>query len=123
MRKRYAIVLLVLSLAIPATAGSKLKGSATLKDVQPVGETSKKNKKQQYDLFFVATGKEYTCRVPYNKKMDATAFVVGSTIDYQIDGNKGKLKGAGGKHVDCTIVRVAEATAVQPATPPAAPQE
>jgi hypothetical protein len=55
--------------------------------------------------------------------MNATAFVVGSTIDYQIDGNEGKLKGAGGKKTECTIVRVAEATAAQPAPTSAAPQQ
>lgn len=52
--------------------------------------------------------------------LKATDFVVGSDVKYEINGDKGKLKNANGKQVECTIVRVAELPATAP--PPAAPQ-
>jgi hypothetical protein len=41
---------------------------------------------------------------------------VGSDVQYQINGDKGKVKNASGKQVECTIMRVAELpTAASPA--------
>ena len=112
MRKANTIALLILTLAITAAAGSKIEGTTTLKDFQPAG-TPDKDHKQQYDLSFVAAGKQYTCRTSEKKSINATDFVVGADVKYQIDGNKGKLKNTGNKQVECTIVRVADASAPQ----------
>jgi hypothetical protein len=100
-----AILIIVTSSAAAATKDS---GTTTLKDVQPVGTTDKKHKHQRYDLSFVSsTAKEYTCRTGEKTSVKATDLVVGSDVNYQVDGNKGKLKTSAGKQVSCTIVRVA----------------
>ncbi|MGO9678935.1 MAG: hypothetical protein ACLPW4_16955 [Candidatus Sulfotelmatobacter sp.] len=120
MRKGNAIALFIIATAIAATAGSKIEGTTALKDFQPFGTTDKKtHKNQQYDLSFVAAGKQYTCRSVEKESLRATDFVVGADVRYEVNGDKGKLKNATGKQVECTIVRVAEV----PAAPaPAAPQ-
>lgn len=106
MRKLVTLALLVM-LAISAAADSKEKGTTSLKDVQPAGTTDKKQKHQQYDLFFqTPSGKEYTCRTQ-NAKIKATDLVVGSTVGYEVKENKGKVKTDKGKSVDCMVVRVA----------------
>jgi hypothetical protein len=114
MRKRYSVALLMMAIAITAAAGSKIEGTTTLKDFQPTGTTDKTHKHQQYDLSFVASGKQYTCRTNEKESLKATDFVVGSDVKYEIGGSRGKLKSAGGKQVECTIVRVAELPASQP---------
>jgi hypothetical protein len=53
------------------------------------------------------SGKDYTCRTWKKAKSKVTDFVVGSKLAHVVNGNKAKLKSSGGKHVDCTIVRVA----------------
>jgi len=107
--------------AITAAAGSKIEGTTTLKDFQPFGAIDKKtHKHQQYDLSFAAMGKLYTCRSVEKESLKATDFVVGSDVTYQINGDKGKVKSASGKEVECTVMRVAEVPAA--ATPPASPQ-
>ncbi len=105
MRKFNAILLLMLMCAVPAIGGTKLKGTATLKDFQPAGTPDKKQK-QQYDFFFVASGTQYTCRSSEGTKLNATQFPVNSEITYEIDNAKGKVKGPTGKEVKCTVVRV-----------------
>jgi hypothetical protein len=101
---------LTLALTVNVSAGSKDAGKTKLKDLQPAGTTDKNNKNQQYDFTFVSTsGKDYTCRTSEKTKLNATDFVVGSDLSYEVDGNKGKLKSSSGKKVDCSIVRVAEA--------------
>ena len=112
MRKTFALLVIVLSLAILALAADKESGSTTLKDVQPAGTTDKKHKKQQFDLTFSTSKNEYTCRTNENEKVQATDFVVGTTVNYKIDGNKGQVKStSSGKSVKCTLVRVAAITA------------
>ena len=81
--------------------------------MQPAGTTDKHHKHQQYDFTFDAQTHEYTCRSKEGDKINATDFVVGSNIDYQVKGNKGKVKGSTGKEVSCTIVRVADLPAAQ----------
>jgi gentisate 1,2-dioxygenase len=103
-----------MTIAITAAAGSKIEGTTTLKDFQPTGTTDKSHKNQQYDLSFVATGKEYTCRTNEKKSLKATDFVVGSDMKYEINGNKGKVKSSTGKQLECTIVRVAAVPLSQP---------
>jgi hypothetical protein len=114
MRKCNAILLLLLIGATYANA-AKLKGSTTLKDLQPAG-TKDRDKKghqkhQQFDFTFVAAPNQYLCRTDDNTKLNATDFVVGSEIAYEIDKDKVKLKStSSGKETKCTVVRV-EATA------------
>jgi hypothetical protein len=119
MRKSYTIALLVITFAVTAAAGSKIEGTTTLKDFQPAGTTDKKtHKHQQYDLSFAAEGKQYTCRTNEKESLKATDFVVGSGVQFEISGTKGKVKSASGKKAECTVVRVAELPApAQPAAP------
>lgn len=111
-RAASATLALVILAAIPASA-DKLKGNTTLKDSQPTGVKDKEHKHQVYDLFFDAGGKSYTCRTNSDKSMNATEFVVGTSLKYEIDGNKTKLETPVGKKVECKIVRV-EMTPVSP---------
>ncbi|MBV8810244.1 MAG: hypothetical protein JO033_16360 [Acidobacteriaceae bacterium] len=113
MRRLIALTMLTM-VALNAVAGAKDSGTTTLKDVQPVGVTDKKHKHQQYDLSFISsTGKDYTCRTGEKTSVKATDLVVGSNVNYQVDGNKGKMKTSAGKQFSCTIVRVA----IAPASP------
>jgi uncharacterized protein YcfJ len=112
MRKGSTIALFIVTLAITAAAGSKIEGTTALKDFQPAGTTEKKtHKNQQYDLSFAASGKQYTCRTVEKESLKATDFVVGSDVKYEINGDKGKVKNASGKQVECTVMRVAEVPA------------
>jgi hypothetical protein len=101
-----AILTLTAIFAVLPVSAEKVKGSATLKDTQTSGVKDKQHKHQAYDLFFDATGKNYTCRTDSNKSMNATDFVVGTQIRYEIDGDKTKIWSAEGKKVECKIVRV-----------------
>ncbi|HMD18330.1 MAG TPA: hypothetical protein VKH18_16805 [Terriglobales bacterium] len=115
MRKRIPVTLLIITIAATAAFASKIEGTTTLKDFQPAGTTDKKtHKNQQYDLSFAALGKQYTCRTNEKESLKATDFVVGSDIKYEVGGNKGKVKSASGKQVECVIVRVADLPASQP---------
>jgi hypothetical protein len=108
MRKTLALTVIFLCLAGMATAANKESGSTTLTNVQPAGTTDKKHKKQQYDLSFTSTKNDYTCRTNENEKINATDWVVGSTINYKINGNKGEIKNTqSNKNVKCLVVRVA----------------
>jgi len=111
MRRLIAFpVLAVVTFSV--VAANKNSGTTTLKDVQPAGTTDKNHKHQQYDLSFVSsTGEEYTCRTSEKTSVKATDFVVGSNVNYQVDGNKGKVKSSAGKQLSCTIVRVANVAA------------
>jgi hypothetical protein len=95
----------ILSMTLPAVA-DKIKGDTTLKDSQPFGTKDKQHKHQAYDLSFIGQGKSYTCRTDSGKSMNATDFVVGSAINYEINKNKAKIKTPENKQVDCKIVRV-----------------
>ena len=90
MRRLIALTMLMM-VTLSAVAATKDTGTTTLKDVQPVGVTDKKHKHQRYDLSFV---------------VKATDLVVGSNVNYQVEGNKGKVKTWAGKQFSCTIVRV-----------------
>jgi hypothetical protein len=107
MRNLKFLLLMAIMCVLPASAGSKQKGTASLKDFQPAGTPDKKNNKnQQYDMTFVVAGNEYTCRT--KDKMKATDFVVGSDVSYELDNDKAKLKNGSGKEAKCTVVRVAK---------------
>ncbi len=103
-----SILALATCLAGTALAAQKETGTTKLVNVEPAGTTQKDHKHQQYDFTFDAQTHEYTCRSKEGDKIKATDFVVGSNIDYQVKGNKGKVKSSTGKEVSCTIVRVAE---------------
>ncbi|MGC1297219.1 MAG: hypothetical protein WA869_19490 [Alloacidobacterium sp.] len=111
--RKFVLAFLMVALAIPAMADKKLQGTTTLKDSQPTGTPDKEHKHQAYDLSFNAADKAYTCRTDPNKSMNATDFVIGSNVNYQIDGQKAKIKTSEGKQVDCKIVRVEAVTAPQ----------
>lgn len=114
MRKTVALIAIVLFIATVAFA-AKEQGSTSLKDVQPAGTTDKKHKKQQYDLSFMSPTNDYTCRTNENEKLNATDWVVGSNINFKINGNKGEIKNvASGKSVKCMVVRVAAAGTAAP---------
>ena len=108
MRNGKSVLALVLMLlcSLPAMAGDKEKGAATLKDFQPVGTTDKNQKKQLFDLTFDSDGHEYVCRTKNDDKIKATEWPVGGNITYEIDNDKGKIKSAKGKKLDCKVVRV-----------------
>jgi hypothetical protein len=114
MRCVYCAVLLLV-LCVPFAMAKKEKGTTTLKDVQPAGTTDKKNKNQQLDFSFDASGMGYVCRTSHKTKVKATDFVVGTNLTYELDEHEGKLKNATGKQVKCTVVRVEKL----PATPTA----
>ena len=105
MRKDYLIGLLMVAMTLPAGAKT-FKGTTTLKDVQTAGSPDKDHKHQMYDLLFTSADKSYTCRTDGKHSMNATDFVVGSEMKYEVDGKDGKLKNTDGKEVKCRIVRV-----------------
>jgi len=103
---------LFLICTLTATA-AKVKGTTSLKDVQPAGTTSKDNKNQQFDFSFETSGMHYTCRTSHKTSLKATDFVVGTDMKYEIDGDKAKLKSSSGKEVKCTVVRVESVSSPQ----------
>jgi len=111
--RKLATFSLILCLGSPAFAAQKETGTTKLINVEPAGTTDKDHKHQQYDFTFDAKTQEYTCRTKEKTKVKATDFVVGTNIDYEVKGNKGKVKSSTGKEVDCTIVRVANLPAAQ----------
>src|SRR3954453_13198956 len=111
MRRLIALTVLTM-VTFSVVAANKNSGTTTLKDVQPAGTRDKNHKHQQYDLSFVSsTAEDYTCRTSAKTSVKATDFVVGSNVNYQVDGNKGKVKSSAGKQLSCTIVRVANVAA------------
>jgi len=110
MRKFMMVVMVVLMVALAVSAGNKSKGTTTLKDLQPAGTVNKDNKNQMYDFMFTTNGNDYVCRTNRDTKMKATDFIVGDQLQYQLDGDEGKVKGSGGKEVKCKVVRVQKAS-------------
>jgi len=119
MRKLTTIVLLTAAMAVPALA-DKIEGNTILKDWQPAGvadKHQKKSKHQVYDLTFDANGNEYTCRTDADKSVDVTNFIVGSSVKYEMDGKKVKIKTQQDKKVECKIVRVSLVSSPAVSTP------
>lgn len=106
-------ILLCAGIAPPAVWGASTTVTATLKDLQTVGTTSKKQKHQQYDLVIDTSSNEYTCRSRLGSKVKPTEFVVGSIIQFEINGQNGVAMNASNKKVRCAIVRVAGSPAAQ----------
>jgi hypothetical protein len=114
MRRSITLTLLMM-ISLNAVAATKDSGTTTLKEIQPAGTTDKKQKHQRYDLSFVSSkGMDYTCRTGEKTSVKATDFVVGSTLKYQVNGDKAKVKTSAGKEVSCVIVRVANAAPTAP---------
>lgn len=122
MRRLSIVAALIAAITLSAFAAKKLTGTTTLKDCQPANtpDNSKKDKTHQtFDLSFDAQGKSYVCRTNPKKSMDATDFVVGDQINYELDGPKVTIKTSAGKKVGCTVVRVAVVGAASNAPAPA----
>lgn len=120
MRISKSVLLAVLLCSLPAMAGNKQKGAATLKDFQPAGTTDKNQKKQIFDLTFDSSGSEYVCRTKNDDKVKATEWPVGGNVTYELDNDKAKIKSAKGKKIECTVVRV-EVLKAAPAAAPTQP--
>ncbi len=92
---------------------------ATLKDLQTVGTTSKKQKHQQYDLVVETPSNEYVCRTKLGSSVKPTQFVVGSPLQFKVSGQNGEATNTAGNHLKCAIVRVgAPTSSPTPPTPP-----
>jgi hypothetical protein len=70
----YRALMVCLAGAIVATAApaESVVQTATLKDLQTVGTTSKKQKHQQYDLLLDTRTNEYVCRTKLGSSLKPT---------------------------------------------------
>lgn len=102
--KVFGVAVAVFSLLAQA---APITQTATLKDLKTVGSTDKKQKHQQYDLIIDTSSNEYICRSKLGSKVKPTEFVVGSTIEFKLNGQNGEATNAMGNRVKCGIVRVA----------------
>jgi hypothetical protein len=96
-----------------AALAADLVQTATLKDLQTVGTTSKKQKHQQYDLVIDTASNEYVCRTKLGSSMKPTLFVVGSPLQFKLNGQSGEATNSSGNHVKCGIVKVTAASGPQ----------
>jgi len=105
----YKVSSLCLAAALLSTVAlaDDLIQTATLKDLQTVGTTSKKQKHQQYDLVFDTGSTEYVCRTKLGSSLKPMQFVVGSTMEFKVKGQNGEGKTPAGDKVKCGIVKVA----------------
>jgi hypothetical protein len=113
--KRFGCIALLLLLAGSTAFAAKSIEQATLQDLQPTNFAVAKKKHQQYDFSILTAGRSYGCRTPDDKKINATDFVVGSTITFVSNGRNGEVKTSQGKSAKCMITRVADAPAQAPA--------
>jgi hypothetical protein len=111
---KLSILCLASGLFSTAALAASLVQTATLKDLKTVGSTDKKQKHQQYDLVIDTPSNEYVCRSRLGSTVKPTQFVVGSTIEFKLNGQSGEAKNSVGKTVKCGIVRVAAIPATQP---------
>jgi hypothetical protein len=104
----------VTALLSAAALAASLTQTATLKDLQTVGTTSKKQKHQQYDFVLDTPTNEYVCRTKLGSSVKPTQFVVGSTLEFKVNGQKGDVTNSAGNHVGCGIVKVVAPPALTP---------
>ena len=97
----------------PFAVAATTETAGTLKDLQTVGSTTKKQKKQQYDLVIDTPSNEYVCRSKLGEKVKATDWVVGSSIQFKLSGQNGEATTIDNKRVKCAVVRVAPVTPAQ----------
>jgi undecaprenyl-diphosphatase len=100
-----------------AALAASLVQTGTLKDLQTVGSTTKKQKHQQYDLVVDTSTNEYVCRTKLGSSVKPTQFVVGSTLEFKVNGQNGEATNTSGNKVKCAIVRVAASTPAQSSPP------
>jgi hypothetical protein len=93
-----------------AALADSMVQTATLKDLQTVGSTNKKQKHQQYDLVLDTPANEYVCRTKLGSSLKATDFVVGSSLEFKLNGQNGEATTVAGKRAKCGIVRVGSPT-------------
>jgi hypothetical protein len=93
-------------LAVPAGLAEKRTEPATLKDLQPTNFAVAKKKHQQYDFTVLTASRNYSCRTPENKKINATDFPVGSSIMFTSSGRNGEVVTSFDKKAKCMITRV-----------------
>jgi hypothetical protein len=108
--RKTACLCLAATLLSAAALADSLVQTATLKDLQTVGSTSKKQKHQQYDLVIDTSTNEYVCRTKLGSSLKPTQFVVGSPVQFKVNGQNGEATTSDGKNTKCGIVRVAAAT-------------
>jgi len=108
--KRFGYIALVAMLGTFAFA-EKLTEKGTIQDLQPTNYAVAKKQHQQFDFSITTASHSYGCRTPENKKLDATQFVVGSSVTFIANGRNGEVKTAQGKSAKCLITRVADNTA------------
>jgi hypothetical protein len=85
MLKQTAVAILIFATIFPVSA-SRPRGTRILKDSQPIGSIDKDHKHQTYDLTFQASGREYTCQTNSDDSTNATDFIVGQEMHYEING-------------------------------------
>ena len=108
-----SVLCLAAALLSSAALADSLVQTATLKDFQTVGSTTKKQKHQQYDLVLDTSTNEYVCRTKLGSSVKPTQFVVGSTLEFKVNGQNGEATNTSGNKVKCAIVRVAASTPAQ----------
>ena len=86
----------------------KLTAPGTIQDLQPTNYAVAKKQHQQFDFSIVTANHSYGCRTPENKKLDATQFMVGSSVTFTANGRNGEVKTSNGKTAKCLITRVAD---------------
>jgi hypothetical protein len=92
-------------LSVPLFAADLIQ-TGTLKDVQTVGTTSKKQKHQQYDMVVDTSNQEYTCRTKLGSSFNPTQFVVNAPVQFKVNGQKGEVSTPNGNKAKCAVVRV-----------------
>jgi len=112
LAKATGLCVVTLMLSTAALAASVTQ-TATLKDLQTVGTTSKKQKHQQYDFVVDTPTNEYVCRTKLGSSIKPTQFIVGSTLEFKVDEQKGEVRNSAGNHTGCGIVKVVAPNSVQ----------
>jgi hypothetical protein len=112
--RKFGYIALIALLGTTAFAEKRTE-QGTIQDLQPTNFAVAKKQHQQYDFSIATTTHSYGCRTPENKKLDATQFVVGSSVTFIANGRNGEVKTAQGKSAKCLITRVADNSTSPPA--------
>jgi hypothetical protein len=105
--KKFAYIALIAMLGTFAFA-EKVTAPGTIRDLQPTNYAVARKKHQQFDFSIATASHSYGCRTPENKKLDATQFVVGSSVTFTANGRNGEVRTGNGKTAKCLITRVAD---------------
>jgi hypothetical protein len=104
---KFLYVALIAVLGTSALAEKRVE-PGTIQDLQPTNYAVAKKEHQQFDFSITTANHSYACRTPENKKLDATQFVVGSSVTFTANGRNGEVKTSEGKTAKCLITRVAD---------------